>query len=135
MIHKMTFLFKMTFAMLLLMSLLSCRTRVIKPVEVPRYHERDSVRIERDTIRLTDSVRIERVQDTVFVNRVRYVDRVREVAVQTKKNDSIPTIELPEIVVEKPPAPKRSNPIIYVIIAVIVYLIVREVRNLKNIFK
>lgn len=119
------------------MSLLSCKTRVIKPVEVPRYHERDSIRIERDTIRLVDSVHIERVQDTVFVNRVKYIDRVREVAVQTAKNDSIPTIALPEIVVEPTSSPPRNDNriIIYLLAFVLIFLFFREVRNLKNIFK
>lgn len=129
------FLLKTSLAILFLMSLLSCKTRVLTPVEVHHYHEKDSIRIERDTIRLIDSVHIERVQDTVFVNRIKYLDRVREVAVQTQKNDSVPAVKLPEIVVE-PPLKKSSKSIfLYLAIAVIAYLFIREVKHLKNLFK
>lgn len=128
----------MILALLLSMtSLLSCRARVVPPIEVHHYHTNDSIRVERDTIKQVDTVRIERRNDTVYIDKIRYVDRVREVTLKTQKADSVPLPPLPAM-----PAPEERKPPIthtafFALIAcfALALLLIRQIINLKNLFK
>ncbi|WP_300970087.1 hypothetical protein [Porphyromonas vaginalis] len=68
------------------------------------YHERESVRVERDSVHFADTVRIAERGDTVLVNVVKWRTRYRSATDTVVRVD---TVSIPrELVVQ--PAPKRQ---------------------------
>lgn len=78
-----------------------CRSRY---VPVHYYHERESVRVERDSVHFADTVRIAEHGDTVLVEVVKWRTRYRSATDTVVRVD---TVAIPrELVVQ--PAPKRQ---------------------------
>lgn len=78
-----------------------CRSRY---VPVHYYHERESVRVERDSVHFADTVRIAERGDTVLVEVVKWRTRYRSATDTVVRVD---TVAIPrELVVQ--PAPKRQ---------------------------
>ncbi len=112
--------------LMMMMNLHSCGSRTIVqrvPVEYKHYLNKDSIRIERDTIRIIDSVIIDRTRDTVFIRQVREVEKRREVEVQKEKGDSIipPNFKkigletMPPIIIDSPRSSFSKSILIYCI--------------------
>ncbi len=120
--------------LVMMMSLHSCGTRTIVqpvPVEYNHYDKRDSIRLERDTLILRDSVIIDRGKDTVVIREVREVERLRTVEVEKRKADSVvpPNFEklkLPPLapLVIDPPRSSLSNKILSYGIAAFLLLLI-----------
>lgn len=72
-------------------------------VPVHYYHERESVRVERDSVHFADTVRIAEHGDTVFVNVIKWRTRYRSATDTVVKVD---TVQLPPELVA--PAPAKS---------------------------
>lgn len=78
-----------------------CRSRY---VPVHYYHERESVRVERDSVHFADTVRIAERGDTVLVEVVKWRTRYRSATDTVVRVD---TVSIPrELMVQ--PAPKRQ---------------------------
>lgn len=107
---------------LLSLSFISCKTRYI-PQEIHHYHTSDSVRSERDTILIRDSVIVQLAGDTVIIREVREKERIREVESNKRKNDSVP---LPSPI---PPTlytttkPTQEVPYFFYVVALLVIVI------------
>lgn len=116
------YLLLMLLMSLLSLSLVSCKTRYI-PQEIHHYHNSDSVRSERDTILIRDSVVVYIAGDTVKIREVREKERIREVESKRRQNDSIPLPQQISPTLYTSPRPPQEVPIVIYVVALLVVVI------------
>lgn len=107
---------------LLSLSLISCKTRYI-PAEIHHYHTSDSVRSERDTILIRDSVIVQLAGDTVVIREVREKERIREVASNKRRNDSIAPPKPISPTLYPTAKPTQEVPFFFYVVALLVIVI------------
>lgn len=107
---------------LLSLSLFSCKTRYI-PTETHHYHISDSVHSERDTILIRDSVIVQLAGDTVVIREVREKERIREVELNKKSNDSISPPQPISQTLYPNSKPTQEVPFFFYVVALLVIVI------------